>query len=742
MRRHTFVGLAALLAALAPGTLVRPAAARQPAGIQVFDSGGLTAETAALLLSGQQGGDLSMEALAVVVPAGVASPRPGPGATDGDGADATSGAADPVAAEPSSGDLGAGDATAAPEAPAAAASAPPAVLARVDPAQPRLGVLVEIAGHALLAGRGSPLVDVEVLAYALTADNAVQESVLRTVRVDLREEAGEILAAGGLKLYLEMPLTASDLSLRLLVRDRETQRTALRVLPVAGPPAPGRWLGKPLLPDPGSDWLLAELAGSELAAAWDLPATPAALPLLAPGRESTVVVPAVGFGAGALRARVLISSASDEVVAEAPLELALTSGGPAGAILRGSFATPDLPTARYQLAVAVAGPGGDLRGDGSPAVVLADWAAALPLWPLLAQPEETPGVEGEASEAVAEARRRRRRADLAPLRAGYRAALRQLADGQRAAAVEAVARLESEFLAQHAGAAISALWEAELEVAQVAAKTSPQAILPLADLHRRLYARYREGGQLQLASFARTLLLQLLPLYVETAGEDGRDVASQLYTAFGGDLEKRGLPGLAAAAFSDAIALEPGNRAAVLALVVGHERRNEVYQAVDLSGKLLDLRPGDPEVTLRHGVGLAREGRRRPAAERFRSLLATPESWIASLAHQELVRLLAAGGEWQEAEKVAREGMERLPDDEKLALLLAWVTDRRGADADAALTQVSARKRTGAGDAPRHRYARFPEEAVAQVDRGLLPVVQAALPALGSALAAPVEGEP
>lgn len=732
MRRGRLVALASV-AALGIAGLGHPASGQQTAGLRVFDSGGLTAETAALLLSGQQGGDLPLEALAVVVPAGVASPHLAVPATGAEPA------ADPAygeEAEAGHGDGASGDSSVAPAAPAV-------VAARVDPARPRIGLLVEIAGHALVAGRSSPLVDVEILAYALTADNSVQESVLRTVRVDLREEAGEILAGAGLKLYLEMPLAASDLSLRLLVRDRETRRTALRVLPVPGPPAapPARWLGKPLLADPDSDWLLAEPAAAALAAAWGLPATPAALPLLAPGAEALLAVPATGFGGGALAARLLVFSASDEVVSTLPMTLALGSGGPAGGLLAGRFVAPDLPTGRYELAVAVAGPGGEIRGERSPGVLLADWASALPLWPLLLQPEDA-GAEGEAAEAVAEVRRRRRRADLAPLRAGYRAALEQLAAGQRAAAVEAVAKLESDFLAAHAGSAISALWEAELEVAQVAAKTSPQAILPLCDLHRRLYARYRERGQLQLASFSRTLLLQLLPLYVQTAGPEGREVAGQLYTVFGGDLEERGLPGLAAAAFADAIALDPGNRAAVLARVVGHERRDEVYQAVDLAAKLLAIRPGDPEVTLRHGVGLARERRNRPAAERLKSLLDTEEAWIASLAHHELVRLLASQRQWGEAEAVARAGMERLPQDEKLALLLAWLLERRGGDGEEALAAVSARKRTGPGDAPRHRYARFPAEAVAQVERALLPIVQASLPSLGAALGAATEGEP
>ncbi|MCP4200621.1 MAG: hypothetical protein GY769_01645 [bacterium] len=123
--------------------------------IIVRDPGGLNAETAALILSGQQGGGLAMEAIA---------------------------------------------------APLSWANESATV-----------GLFVEVAGRDLISGQDQEQLRVDFLVYAIAGEASVRGYVMQTFELDLGRY-GEALAAGGLKFNGQLDLPPGEYSLAVMAR--------------------------------------------------------------------------------------------------------------------------------------------------------------------------------------------------------------------------------------------------------------------------------------------------------------------------------------------------------------------------------------------------------------------------------------------------------------------------------------------------------------------------------------------
>jgi tetratricopeptide (TPR) repeat protein len=170
-------------------------------------TGGLDAETAALLMSGQEGGSIPISALAVPGAAGV-------------------------------------EAKAAVE------------------------FFVEVAGEALLAGHVEDRVRLEFCLYALAGSRVVDAS-LETVELLLAQDR-ERLMAGGVKSRSTLSLAAGDYVVRILVRNVQTRELGLRSFPLEVPAIDsGPSLQSLLVPDPAAGWLrLARDAGPPTTGFW------------------------------------------------------------------------------------------------------------------------------------------------------------------------------------------------------------------------------------------------------------------------------------------------------------------------------------------------------------------------------------------------------------------------------------------------------------------------------------------
>ncbi|HEX3529802.1 MAG TPA: hypothetical protein VH988_22305 [Thermoanaerobaculia bacterium] len=228
---------AALLVAFL-GT-ISPAPAQEtpvPPAVRVLRTGGLKVESAALLVSGEQGGSIHVAVLPVIVP-------------------------------------GAGGKVSMP-------------------------VLVEIDGATLLKGNTGDLLRIEICLYALSAGGtadasnagSIEASLLETVEVDLTR-AGPAVERSGIRYSGELSLPPGEHSLRVLVRNALTGEVGLRILPLTVPdPGKDPLLLAPLFPTPTPDPWVAPSSAPGLGALAD-GGLPAALPVFGPGQEVRCELP-------------------------------------------------------------------------------------------------------------------------------------------------------------------------------------------------------------------------------------------------------------------------------------------------------------------------------------------------------------------------------------------------------------------------------------------------------------------
>lgn len=166
---------------------------------------------------------------------------------------------------------------------------------RLDGAGAVVPVILEVAGKELLRDGPPGKATVEVYAYAVDQQLRVKDFVSQTVSLDLAK-VGPTLEASGLKLYADLFLPPGSYWLRLLVRNAETGRTGLAIVP-ASVPLPERkdlYVLPPLFHEPPGRWLMVKAppraggppAGDYPFASGGSSFIPAASPVLDPDHET------------------------------------------------------------------------------------------------------------------------------------------------------------------------------------------------------------------------------------------------------------------------------------------------------------------------------------------------------------------------------------------------------------------------------------------------------------------------
>jgi tetratricopeptide (TPR) repeat protein len=344
-------------------------------------------------------------------------------------------------------------------------------------------------------------------------------------------------------------------------------------------------------------------------------------------------------------------------------------------------------------------------------------AAPPPAAPPLAPVPET--AEGRRLRSVA--------------RAAYREALARLAAGGDAEALAAVAALEDSLLGRaDRPASVDQLVEIEAGAAGELAAVDPESLVPLLRLHQRLYDDATVKRRLQGSTVAREVVFRLTDLY---RGR-GPELARRVTATFGVELVRSGIRGMGGQMLRRALADDPGDEIALLELAVDAERRGDRAEAAGRLEALLRVHPDNPEARLRLALDQARLGRTAEARQALSALIRQETGgWRLSLACQELARLLMAAGDPAGAERTLREGLERLPGDEKLTLLLAAYLERTGGAAAAREALAGLKPETGeGGGAARHRYNLPPEEPLATALAGLDREAESRRAALATAL--------
>jgi hypothetical protein len=178
VRVRTAIALAVFLG------LAAPAAASD---VRVVQAAGIGVESAALLMSGQEGGEIPLGALALPV--------------------------------------------------------------RGEAEKTRVLLRLRLDGPALLAGQTADVLRAEVSLYALDAGQGVQASLLDTIEIDL-PALRDAVQRGGVDFLGSLELRPGAYSIRLLARNLETGRLAVRTLPLTVPDPASLDAAPPLSPPP------------------------------------------------------------------------------------------------------------------------------------------------------------------------------------------------------------------------------------------------------------------------------------------------------------------------------------------------------------------------------------------------------------------------------------------------------------------------------------------------------------
>lgn len=637
------------------------AAERSPAplpALRVLRTGGLKVESAALLLSGQQGGPLPIAVLALPFPGG-------------------------------------GD-------------------------KVRVPVVIEISGPGLLAGMGEAaegLLHLEVAVYALGEGNHIAGSLADTIEVDLAA-LEPALAQGGLRFWGELALLPGSYSLRVLVRRHgSTTDLGLRALPLAVPEPQQTALLTPLIESPDdAPWLTVRASSGDPAKSLASPlsllqreAFPEASAVAEAPGDLSVQVPAFGLPPAGIELQAELQK--DGAVVGGPIPVTLgerrASGISGLEIATGRLALPPLPAGEYQLRLQ----GADVSSPPLTVHLVHSAGSPRPIWAVLGR------VDGEAAVADLPARAghngRLPRAEAAAFENGYRAALLRLAEGDAASARQSLAGLEKGLLERHPSLALDDMAMIELRVLRQISKSNPEALLPILKVYGEIYREASAQRAFLRSTHARQLLFTLADHYSSTTSSDeGRKGIARFLVGFAAELARGAEPGgLSTAAFKRTLDIDPTDEVALLCLAIDAERRGDYRAALPYLEQLAKSHPGSREGKVRLAVNLSRLDKRREAKKLFAEL-ATGSDWTAEVASQELARLLLAEGKLAEAETFLTEARRRFPQDEKLAFQLASLLDRQAKPRQAAEILASFQPAAGTTRSARLRYADLPEEAI------------------------------
>jgi len=649
------------------------AAGGAAAPLRVLPTGGLRVESAALLMSGQEGGTIPFAALAL--------PFPG----EGDRA--------------------------------------------------RVPVIVEIDGTDLLAGQSDPLLRIEVSLYALTGTGNVQGSRMDTVEIDL-EQLGTGVGESGVRYVGELALPPDIYSLRILVRNMATGELGLRTLPVNVPPfrKSSGILLPPAFADPGADlWITARPAAASPLAVLGPADPPSARPILAPNEEASLVLAGWKLGTDNLRVELIRHYEEEhrekqEKVADLPVKIIERRPGPDGLeIFTVTFRPDRISPGEYDLRATIPRSAADIRADAfsmTTRIVIFPGGAQGSVWAALNSGGRSASTQ--TARKVEPAPEKRRKPSPGPIRRSYREALARLAAGDPAAASAAVSALETSLLTGKGRYASEDVAEIEADVARELARglarAHPEILEPVFMLHQRLYREASDARNYLLVSHAREVSLQIANVHADLhRTPEGRARTARLLLGLAADLLKSAPPGLRDRTYQRILDLDETNAEALLCRAVDLERQGKYPAAVDAIERLLRAHPENAEGRLRLAVNLIRLGNSREGRRLLEELMSAPpdptEINPVLLAREELVRLLITQNELAEAERLAREGLERAPGEEKLMLQLALIQDlkRDARGARATLQPLEERPRPSEPVSARHRYNALPLDRLAAI---------------------------
>jgi VWFA-related protein len=238
---------------------------------------------------------------------------------------------------------------------------------RATPEWAYVPVIVEMDGAALLAGQEGSRLQVEIYAYATDAEGRMLGFFTQEVSLDLAR-GREQFADKGLKYYGHLELPSGDYRVRVLVRNAETGRTAVKAVPLAVPSYGEQqavMLPPFFLEQPGRWVMVRERQDGNRADSTVYPFTikgepyvPAAKPAIERGRDASLCLVAYNLGDGSVDLEGEVLDAAGAPVPGGTLRLVerTPTGIDGYDKLLASFRVADLAAGEYTLKVSLTNP--------------------------------------------------------------------------------------------------------------------------------------------------------------------------------------------------------------------------------------------------------------------------------------------------------------------------------------------------------------------------------------------------
>lgn len=322
------------------------------------------------------------------------------------------------------------------------------------------------------------------------------------------------------------------------------------------------------------------------------------------------------------------------------------------------------------------------------------------------------------------------------IRRAYPEILERWANGEQAAAIEALVELETSLVRDRKLARdIDEVWRSKLGVIRDAiGRGGNEVLVPVMLLHHDASRRYREVGHVHLAMHSGVMSAELAQFYAEKSTEPHAPlVAADLLVSLAGFHQHGLMVRRAATLYQQALDLDGSNVAAHVGLASMYERRGELPPALEHYQRACRIAPTDAEPCLRSAMAAARAGEHDHALRSLDRLLGGDiEPWMRQLALQ----VKAALHSGDAALGVARDALDQFPDSSRQAIQMAYLLERRRQSRQAleVLQQIEA---AAEPESERYRYTRWPQTALDASRERFRRAAAAGCPVLQSAVHAP-----